>query len=84
MPKGFHGCLTGKDCTWLRPKRRPLQLSRTETDMFVHFDGRRIAKRGHPNTPHAGKWIALEPGFAVYDAPDLSSITIEFNGVRVQ
>jgi hypothetical protein len=53
------------------------------TDMFVLFEGKRIAKRGHPGTPHAMTWISLEPGFVVTSAPDHSSITIEFNGVRV-
>jgi hypothetical protein len=38
-------------------------------DIFICLNGRRVAKRGHPNTPHARKWIPLEPGFAVYDAP---------------
>jgi hypothetical protein len=31
-------------------------------DIFVVFNGVRVAKRGHPNTPQAGTWIALEPG----------------------
>jgi hypothetical protein len=26
----------------------------TKTDIFVVFNGRRIAKRGHPGTKHAG------------------------------
>ena len=31
------------------------------TDMYLIFDGRRIAKRGKPGTPHAMTWISLEP-----------------------
>jgi len=28
-------------------------------------------------------WVSLEPGFVVTSPPDDSTITIEFNGVRV-
>jgi hypothetical protein len=32
------------------------------TDIYLIFDGRRIAKRGKPGTLHAMTWISLEPG----------------------
>ena len=41
----------------------------------------RVAKRGHPGTAHAGKWIPLEPGCVVISDADLSVLTIEKNGV---
>jgi hypothetical protein len=53
-------------------------------DLFINLDGIRIAKRGHPGTPHAKQWVSLEPGYAVRDSADLSEIEIEFNGVRLQ
>jgi hypothetical protein len=53
-------------------------------DLFVVFDGVRIAKRGHPNTPQARTWVALEPGFKVYSNHDHSTITVEKDGVRIQ
>jgi hypothetical protein len=31
------------------------------TDIYLIFDGRRIAKRGKPGTLHAMTWISLEP-----------------------
>jgi hypothetical protein len=65
------------------PGAWPAAFEQTEDDFFVLFDGRRIAKRGKPNTPHAKMWVPLEPGIVVLDAPDLSSITIEINGVRM-
>jgi hypothetical protein len=34
-------------------------------DAFVVYNGVRIAKRGQPNTPEAGTWVSLEPGFRV-------------------
>ena len=35
-------------------------------DAFVVYNGVRIAKRGQPNTPEAGTWVSLEPGFRVF------------------
>lgn len=34
-------------------------------DIFVVFNGKRIAKRGHPGTPQARTWVSLEPGYEV-------------------
>ena len=53
-------------------------------DFFVILNGVKIAKRGLPDTPHAGQWVSLEPGFSVFDGPDLESIVIEYRGVRLQ
>jgi hypothetical protein len=36
-------------------------------DLFVVFNGGRIAKRGRPNSPQARTWVSIEPGFEVYD-----------------
>jgi hypothetical protein len=61
-------------------------FEQTYDDLFVLFHGRRIAKRGKPNTPQAKTWVALEPGVVVLDGPrhgEKGSIRIEFNGVRV-
>jgi len=59
-----------------------------ETDMYLIFEGRRIAKRGKPGTLHAMTWISLEPGVVVRDVPMPESesgwgIIIEINDVRV-
>jgi hypothetical protein len=37
------------------------------TDIYLVFEGRRIAKRGKPGTLHAMTWISLEPGVVVRD-----------------
>jgi hypothetical protein len=50
-------------------------------DMFIVLNGQKIARRGYPDTQQALTWIALEPGFAVYDTPD--GIVIEQNGPHV-
>jgi hypothetical protein len=58
------------------------------TDVYLIFDGRRIAKRGKPGTLHAMTWISLEPGVVVRDVPMPESesgwgMVIEINNVRV-
>ena len=54
-------------------------------EMFVLFDGVRIAKRGRPGTPQARTWIAIEPGFAVFDdAQRAQEIVITRDGVPIQ
>jgi hypothetical protein len=37
------------------------------TNVFVVYNGVRIAKRGQPNGPQADTWVSLEPGFRVFD-----------------
>ena len=46
-------------------------------DLFVIYNGMKIAKRGEPGTPHAKTWISLEPGDTVRDTED-GAIEIEF------
>jgi hypothetical protein len=48
------------------------------------FDNVKIAKRGHPGTRQAGQWISLEPGYVVLNNADLSEISVEFKGARLQ
>jgi hypothetical protein len=55
--------------------------SKIGVDMYVEFDGKLIAKRGHHGTPQAGTWVSLEPGYAVRSLPNHEVITIEYNGV---
>jgi hypothetical protein len=58
------------------------------TDLYLVFDGKRIAKRGKPGTLHAMTWISLEPGVVVRDVPMSESesgwgMVVEINSVRV-
>ena len=58
------------------------------TDIYLMFDGRRIAKRGKPGTIHAMTWISLEPGVVVRDVPMPESesgwgTVVEIDNVRV-
>jgi len=36
-------------------------------DVFVVYNRVRIAKRADPNTPQAGTWVSLKPGYRVFD-----------------
>jgi hypothetical protein len=78
-----------------RRKRRAAEKSRwvcelvgvEEGDTFAIYvvvNGKRIAKRGHPDTPQAGTWVSLEPGWQVYSSADLSTLTVERDGVLIQ
>ncbi len=60
-----------------------VEISGDADDMFVVFNGVKIAKRGHPDTPQAGTWISLEPGWTVRMSKNYATIEIEHNGVRV-
>ena len=58
------------------------------TDIYLIFDGRRIAKRGKPRTLYAMTWISLEPGVVVRDVPMPESesgwsMVVEISNVRV-
>jgi hypothetical protein len=62
---------------------KPCEIVGDGKELFVLFDGVRIAKRGKPGTPQAGTWISLEPGFTVLSPPDHSYIAVEKDGIRV-
>jgi hypothetical protein len=49
-------------------------------DVFVVYDGVRIAKRGEPGTPQAGKWVSLEPGYTVSDKDYPQNLVVEYEG----
>ena len=49
-------------------------------DVFVVYNGVRIAVRGHPYTPQAGTWVPLEPGFRVFDEGYPLKLVIERDG----
>jgi hypothetical protein len=49
-------------------------------DVFVIYDGKRIAKRGHPDTPQAGTWVSTEPGYTVWDKDYPQKLVIEYEG----
>ena len=44
------------------------------------YNGVRIAKRGQPNTPQAGTWVSLEPGYRVFEKGYPLKLVIERDG----
>jgi hypothetical protein len=50
-------------------------------DLFVVYDGVRIAKRGRPGTPQAGTWVSLKPGWSVTSSLDPSKVIVMQDGV---
>ena len=52
-------------------------------DVFVEVAGVRIARRGHRDSPQAGTWVSLEPGWEVFDGKDFESITVKHTKAQV-
>jgi hypothetical protein len=50
---------------------------------FVEVDGVRIAQRGFPNSPQAGTWVSIEPGWEVVGSEDPDTIAIRYNRANV-
>ena len=59
-------------------KRGEARVVSDGNDIFVAYDGRRIAQRGRPNTPQAGTWVSLEPGWTVTGGAS-GELTIAFD-----
>ena len=49
-------------------------------DVFVVFNGVRIAKRGDPDTPQAGIWVSLKPSYRVFDKDYPAKLVVECEG----
>jgi len=49
-------------------------------NVFVIYDGKRIAERGRPNTPQAGTWVSIEPGYTVWAKGYPRELVIEYEG----
>ena len=52
-------------------------------NFFVVVDGVRIAQRGFPNSPQAGTWVSIEPGWEVVGSEDPDTIAIRYNRANV-
>jgi hypothetical protein len=49
------------------------------TDVFVVYNGIRIAKRADPYSPQAGTWVSLKPGYRVFDKDYPETLIVEFD-----
>jgi hypothetical protein len=48
-------------------------------ELFIVFDGKRIAKRGRPGTRDAKMWVSLDRGWEVVYLPD-GDLEVRMNG----
>jgi hypothetical protein len=55
-----------------------------DVDWFVVHKGKRIAKRGKPDSVHAKQWVSIEPGFVVRDTHGGNAIEVEYVGSLLQ
>jgi hypothetical protein len=66
------------------PTRGPkVEIEEDSRDILVMVNGVTIARRCYPDTPVAGTWVSLEPGWSVISSEDLSRIEIAYDGKRV-
>ena len=63
---------------WVRIIVGQAEIETDGIDVFVVYDGVRIAKRGEPGTPLAGKWVSLEPGYTVSDKDYPQKLVVEY------
>ena len=49
------------------PHEPRAHLEPAGNELFLCFDGNRIARRGRPGTREARTWVSLEPGWQVQD-----------------
>jgi hypothetical protein len=47
-------------------------------ELAIYADGLKIARRGHPGTSDAGKWVSVEPGWEVKDALGMSELWVRY------
>jgi hypothetical protein len=45
-------------------------------EIYIRFDDQRIAYRGHPDTPQAGTWVAIDKRYRVRG--DYDHVVVEF------
>lgn len=57
-------------------RRDCFELKSDGDDIFVVFNGTRIAKRGRPDTSEAMTWVMLRPGWTVTSSPDHKKIVV--------
>ena len=49
-------------------------------DVFVVYNEVRVAERGQLNTPEAGTWVPLKPGYRVFDKGYPEKLIVEREG----
>jgi hypothetical protein len=65
-------------------KQRRATILCDQNDIFIVYDGVKIAKRGYPGTPEGKTWISLKLGWSVRDRDGGNTFEVEHGGVPVQ
>jgi hypothetical protein len=60
-----------------------VELRTIEGELFVVVDGVAIGKRGKPGSRHAGKWLAIEPGWSIVELEGGNRLQVSYNGARI-
>jgi len=55
-----------------------------EPAIYIQMNGRRIAKRGHPDSPQRRTWISLDPEWVVRDHNYPHGVEVERVSVIMQ
>ena len=58
-------------------KQRKAELRTIEGELFVIVDGLSVGKR------HAGKWIAIEPGWSVLELESGKRLQVSYHGAEI-
>jgi hypothetical protein len=54
-----------------------VKLHHDGRDIFVIFNGLKIAKRGRPGTPDARRWVSIEPGYDVRERAGTLEVSVK-------
>jgi hypothetical protein len=66
----------------LSDESHSVELRTIEGELFVVVDGVAIAKRGGLGSAHAGRWMAIEPGWSIIELKG-GRLQVSFNGARI-
>ena len=64
-------------------EQHSVELRTIEGELFVIVDGMMIAKRGKPGSSHAGRWLAIEPGWSIIELEGGDRLQVSYHGARI-
>jgi hypothetical protein len=64
-------------------EQHSVELRTIEGELFVVVDGVTIAKRGKPGSSHAGRRLAIEPGWSIVELEGGNRLQVSYNGARI-
>jgi hypothetical protein len=67
----------------MEDEQHSVELRTIEGELFALVDGVTIAKRGRPGSRHAGKWLAIEPGWSIVELEGGNRLQVSYNVARI-